>query len=279
MLPALHSRARTIATQRMLGTGDRDFFAPGAAPCVVAFHGFGGTMADVRPLLEPLARAGYAVEGALLPGHGTRVEDLQDRTFDDWVAAGRARLDAALATYGRVVAFGFSLGSLVAMQLASERPRGLGALVVASAALRLHPLAALPLAIVRALRVPLPDAYLVKRRAAELVDPAAMGEIVCYDRNPLRAAQQVYLGGLRTRVVVSAIECPTLVVHGRHDRVCPWRSARWLARRIGASDVSLRIFERSAHVLGCDGERRAVADAILRFVQRVAPLQRRPVEP
>jgi carboxylesterase len=284
MLPALHSRARTLASQRMLGQGEREIRVAGSAPCVVAFHGFSGTLADVRPLLAPLAAAGYAIDGTLLPGHGTTADDLQDRTFDDWVAAARARLARALSTYGTAVAFGFSLGSLVAMQLASERPPGLEALVVASSALRLHPLAAAPLALARGLRLPLPDAYLVKPRAGDVVDRTAMDEIVCYDRNPLRAAQQVYLGGLRTRAVVSAIACPTLIVHGRRDRVCPWRNARWLARHIGSRDVTFRVFERSAHVLGCDGERDAVADEILRFVLRAAPIrrsspQRRPVEP
>jgi esterase/lipase len=249
-------------------------------------------MSDVRPLLEPLAAEGYAVDGALLPGHGTAAEELQDRTFDEWVAAARVRLAAAIAAHGSAVAFGFSLGSLVAMQLASERPPGLTALVVAANALRLSAPAALPLRLVQLLGLRLPDQYIVKPRPGELVDPAAMETIVCYDRNPLRAALQVYLGGCRTRPVVGTIACPTLIVHGRRDGVCPSANARWLARHIGAQDVTLRIFERSAHVLGCDGERAAVSEEILRFLRRVAPLrassedaaaeptpQRRPVEP
>src|SRR5262249_47370584 len=159
------------------------------------------------------------------------------------------------------------------LQLASERtpgPSGLKALVVAANALRLSAAAALPLALVQLLGLSLPDQYLVKARRGELVDRAAMDDIVCYDRNPLRAALQVYLGGCRTRAVVGAIACPTLIVHGRHDGVCPSANARWLARHIGAQDVTLRIFERSAHVLGCDGERAAVSQEILRFLRRVA---------
>jgi carboxylesterase len=268
---ALHSRAQTLATQRMLGRGEREFFAPGRGPCIIAFHGFTGTMSDVRPLLEPLAAEGHAIDGALLPGHGTGAHELQDRTFDEWVEAARARLRAAIATHGSAVALGFSLGSLVAMQLASERTSGLRALIVAANALRLSAPAALSLGLVRLLGLRLPDQYLVKPRSGELVDPAAMDDIVCYDRNPLRAALQVYLGGCRTRAVVGAIACPTLIVHGRRDGVCPSTNARWLARRIGAQDVTLRIFERSAHVLGCDGERAAVSQEIVRFLRRVAP--------
>src|ERR1700751_2212825 len=102
----LHSRARTLREQRMLGEGERELFAKGRAPCVVALHGFGGTVAELRPLRDRIGRAGFAIDAALLPGHGTRVEELQDATFEVWVDAARARVKAALAAHGRVVLLG-----------------------------------------------------------------------------------------------------------------------------------------------------------------------------
>ncbi len=262
------SRDRTLVTERMMGRGPMELRAPGRGPCIVAFHGFTGTMSDLRAVLEPLAAAGLAVDGALHPGHGTAAHDLQSVVFDDWVAAGRARLHAAIAAHGQAIVVGFSMGSLVALQLASERPAGLAALVSMATCLRLSAPAALPLAIAHRLGVALPDKYLVKPRRGELVDPRGMGDIVCYDRNPIRAAMHVYLGGVRTREVVGRVECPALIVHGRRDGVCPRSNARWLADHIGSRDVTLRLFERSAHVLGCDGERAEVARAIFDFVHR-----------
>src|SRR5271166_6392363 len=97
------NRELTLQEQRMLGQGEAEFFAAGRAPCVVAFHGFGGTAAELRPVLEAIARAGYAVDAALLKGHGTRAEDLQEATFDGWVEAARARVAAETARHGRVV--------------------------------------------------------------------------------------------------------------------------------------------------------------------------------
>jgi carboxylesterase len=264
------SRSRTLAAGRMLGRGPTEFSAPGRAPCVVAFHGFTGTMSDLRSVLEPLAAAGLAVDGALHPGHGTTAQDLAAVGFEDWLTAGRERLRAATAKHGQAILVGFSMGSLVALQLASERPAGLTALVSMASCLRLSAPAALPLAFAHRLGVPLPDRYLVKLRPGELVDKRGMDEIVCYDRQPLRAAMHVYLGGLRTREVVARIECPTLIVHGRRDGVCPCTNARWLADHIGSSDVTVRIFDRSAHVLGCDGERAEVARAVAAFVARFA---------
>lgn len=267
----LVSRSRTLVEQAMLGRGHTEFFADGRAPCVVAFHGFGGTAAELTPLLERIAQAGFAVDAALLPGHGTRVEALQDLTYDDWLEASRGRARAAAARYGKVVLLGFSLGSLLAMELAAEALQGIEALVVLGNALTLAPHSSVPLGLADRLGLPLPDVYLTKPRAGDLVDPAAMGDLVSYDRHPMRSALEVYRAGRRVRAVVGRIDCPTLVLHGRRDMVCPWKNATWLANRLleGPNrDVGLRIFERSAHVLACDGEREEVAREVVAFVQR-----------
>jgi carboxylesterase len=261
-----------VAEQAMLGRGEKELFAAGAAPAVVAFHGFGGTVAEIRPVLDAVVRAGYAVDAALLPGHGTRVEALQDLTFDDWLEDARARTKAAVALHGRAIVLGFSLGSLLALEIASEGLPGVAGVVVLGNALTLAAHSSVPLAIADRLGVAMPDAYLVKPRSGDLVDASAMGELLSYDRHPLRSSLEVYRAGPRVKGVVGRIACPALVLHGRSDHVCPWRNATWLADRLregACPDVSLRLFERSAHVLACDGERDAVASEVVAFVRRL----------
>jgi carboxylesterase len=253
----------------MMGEGPVELFVEGRAPCVVAFHGFGGTAAELRPLLDAIAADGYAVDAALLAGHGTRVEELQDLGLDDWVAGARTRVRAARERHGRVVLLGFSLGSLVAMQLAADEPEGIIGLAVLGNALTLRGTMRIPFGVWQRLGRPMPDAYLLKPNAGDAVDPAALEQLVTYDRHPLRAALEVYRAGQRTRPVVGRITCPTLVLHGRRDHVCSWKNAEWLAKHIGARDVSVRIFEKSAHVLACDGEHAEVAREVLAFLERL----------
>ena len=69
--------------------------------------------------------------------------------------------------------------------------------------------------------------------------------------------------------IVGQIVCPTLVLHGRRDRVCPWRNATWLAEHLGSRDVTVRIFEKSAHTIACDAERDDVAREVVRFMSRL----------
>ena len=54
---------------------------------VVCVHGFTGTPYEMRYLGDRLAGAGYHVHGLLLPGHGTRVEDLEQTRWTDWTAS------------------------------------------------------------------------------------------------------------------------------------------------------------------------------------------------
>jgi carboxylesterase len=259
----------------MLGRGEPEYFAEGGPPCVVAFHGFGGTAAELRPMLDRIAEAGYAVDAALLPGHGARVEALQDVTFDDWMAAARSRVRAAVGRYGRVVVVGFSLGSLIAMHLASEKDGegdgagGLAGIAVLANAVRLRLHSSLPLGLVDRMGWSMPDVFLLKPRAGDLVDRSALSRLYAYDRHPMRSALEVYRAGARTRAIAPRITCPTLVLHGRRDLVCQWRNAPWLADAVSARDVSLRIFEKSAHVLACDAERDAVAQEVAAFVERL----------
>ena len=248
----------------------------GAAPCVVAFHGFTGTTAEIRPMLDALSTGGFAVRAPLLTGHGTHPGKLQDVTFDELVADMEKELDAARAEHEHVVIAGFSLGSLVAIELAARRPRGLLGLVLLGNALTLSPLVSAGLGLIDRRGWELPDWYLLKLWSADVRDPVQQKRITGYDRDPLRAALEVYRGGMRARARLAEIDCPTLVLHGARDRVCPSSNVALAARSLGSRDVRTRIYAKSAHLVAADHDRREVADAVTSFVSSVAP---QPVEP
>jgi carboxylesterase len=267
------SRARTLVEQAMLGRGDAEFFAAGRAPALVAFHGFGGTAAEIRPVLDAVAKASFAVDAALLPGHGERVEALPDLTYVDWLDGARERTRALAREKGRVVVLGFSLGSLLALEIAAEGLDGVAGVIAMGNALTLAAHSSVPLGIADRLGLRMPDAYLTKPRSGDLVDPAAMGDLLSYDRHPLRSSLEVYRAGRRVKQVLRKIACPALVLHGRQDHVCPWHNALVLADSLRSGvcpDVNVRIFEGSAHVLACDAEREQVAREVVDFVAGLA---------
>jgi carboxylesterase len=91
-----------------------------------------------------------------------------------------------------------------------------------------------------------------------------------YDRHPLRGVVALHQAGIRLRSRVAGLTLPMLILHGKKDRVCPASNAKWLAERVGTRDVTVRVYERSAHVVAADYDRAAVAEDVIAFVRRFA---------
>lgn len=92
------------------------------SPGVLLIHGFGGDLAEVRPLAAAFIREGYSVHAPLLPGHGALPDALAGVRWQQWaetVAHGFASLRQHCS---EVVVVGFSMGALLALLLAARLP-------------------------------------------------------------------------------------------------------------------------------------------------------------
>ena len=103
---------------------------PGSKVGVLLVHGFTGSPAPLRPWAEQLHARGYSVSLPLLPGHGTRWQDLQGTTYDDWYAEADAAFAKLAAEHEQVVVCGLSMGGLLGLALAQEHGRDVAGLVL-----------------------------------------------------------------------------------------------------------------------------------------------------
>lgn len=86
-------------------------------------HGYTGSSDDFHNLPALLhARFNANVKILLLPGHGTKVEDLDDVTYADFMQVLRSELEKDLAQGMEVVLGGVSMGGLFSLLLAAEYP-------------------------------------------------------------------------------------------------------------------------------------------------------------
>ena len=263
-------RAHTDRTGKIVGSDDgKAFVRDGRSPCVVAFHGFTGTTSEIRPMLDVLAERGFAVRAPLLTGHGSHPAKLQDVTFDELVSEMQQELDAALAHHEHVVVAGFSLGSLVAMELAARRPTGLLGLVLLGNALTLSPIMSVPLGLADRAGWKLGDWYFLKLWNADLAEREQRARVSAYDRDPIRAALEVYRAGVRCRQRLAAIDVPALVIHGGRDKVCPASNLELARRGLGSRAVRTKLFPRSAHMVAADVDRAEVAACVASFVEEM----------
>ncbi len=235
----------------------------GATPSLLAFHGFGASAYDVELVVEIAQELGLAALAPNLPGHGTHARDLAKTRFADWTRG----VDAALARVEKpVIAVGLSLGSLLALDLVLREPDAVKALVLLANATRL----ATPFpgwGLEMAIRLRFPD-FLMPKRASDIGDQAARATQVSYSADPVLAASEVHQAGKRLRARLAEVRCPTLILHGARDRVCPVSNAWRTAEQLGTNDVRVVILPRSHHILTRDVERELARREIREFVRR-----------
>jgi carboxylesterase len=231
---------------------------------VLAVHGFGGTPFEVELLLDVARERGVGAIAPLLPGHGTRAQQLALTRFGDWSGA----LDAALARTGEpAIVAGISLGTLLALDLALRKPEAVKALILMANAVWLR--APFPRwGLMLAERLRLPD-FLAPKAGPDIGDAELRRVHVSYDADPVHAAIEVLRAGVRIRERLHEVRCPTLILHGARDRVCPVSNAARVAERLGSDDCRVVILPRSRHILTRDQEhgevRREISDFIGRF--------------
>ena len=242
---------------------------------VVCVHGFTGTPYEMRYLGDRLAGAGFNVHGLRLPGHGTRVEDLDQTKWSDWANAVEDAYDELRMLCSQVAVVGQSLGGLLALHLASRRP-DVAAVATLAAPLWLEGLSARVAqwaadGMLRRIRA-IPKFY-----GSDVRDKRTRAENPCYDAIPTRALAEL---AAFMRVVDSELETikqPVLVLHGAHDHTAPVGCASRIATR--ACAARLRILPRSYHLIAADVERDIVAAEVIDFLRRHVRVKERAVEP
>lgn len=231
---------------------------------VVLVHGFTGTPYEVRYLGEQLARAGYTVRAPLLPGHGTRVEDLDRTTWRDWAEAVERAVDGLRVRCGQVAIVGQSLGGLLALHVASHRP-DVACVATLAAPLWLEGLSARvaawttagPLRRVRAIP---------KLGGSDVRDRRAKAENPCYPAIPTRALGELLAFMQVVDAALPQVTQPVLVLHAHQDHTAPVACAARIAERTGAARV--RLLDRSYHLIAVDVERDIVAAEVSSFLRR-----------
>jgi carboxylesterase len=102
--------------------GAGPFYFEGNEIGVLLIHGGGGgTCADLKPLAEDLhIKGGYTITIPLLPGYGTKPEDLRNTPIDHWKSAINRELVTVINKCKKVIIGGHSMGGVLALILAAN---------------------------------------------------------------------------------------------------------------------------------------------------------------
>ncbi|AZM45591.1 esterase [Streptomyces sp. WAC 06738] len=244
-------------------SGAEPFRQPGGETGVLVCHGFTGSPQSVRPWAEHLAARGLTVSMPLLPGHGTRWQDLQVTRWQDWYATVDRELRELSGQCARVFLCGLSMGGTLMLRLAALHGDAVAGVVVVNPLNKLH--GVLPKA--------LPAArFLVRTSPGVINDIAKEGAAETgYDRVPLHAAHSLRQLLARVDGELPQVTQPLLVLHSRVDHVVsPVDSARILGR-VSSRDVTETVLEDSYHIATLDHDAERIFSATDDFIDRLTP--------
>jgi carboxylesterase len=251
---------------------------------VFLIHGLGGTQYDLGSMHKRLKNAGFVTHSLTLPGHGTKPEDLDGVTAEDWIDAVVTKYREVRDLHPRLHLIGMCMGSLLAAVVAQRERHLKGNLVLLAPPVYidgwatpwyrvLRPLLYAVPGIGRSMKIEEEDPYGIKNEQLRAIVKAKFerGENFHYRWVPLECIRQV--DRLRGVVMKGAreIRCPTLVVHAREDELTSLASANFLVEQIGGGRARMVVLEDSYHMVCVDNDREIVAKNVLEFFGAAMP--------
>ncbi|MER5865614.1 alpha/beta fold hydrolase [Kitasatospora sp. NPDC002040] len=244
---------------------------PGAEPFrhrggqvgVLFVHGFTGSPQSLRPWADAFVEAGYSVSLPLLPGHGTRWQDMQLTRWEDWYAEADRAFEELAAECGQVFVCALSMGGALALRLAARKGPAVAGVVVVNPSVRSDNPASVLLPVLRHLVPSLPGV------ANDIAKPGT--QEIGYDRTPLHAAWSLARLWKNVQAELPDVRQPVLLLHSPQDHVVSPANSELVLARISSTDVTELLCERSYHVATLDHDAGLIVEASLDFVRRLGP--------
>jgi len=266
-----------------------EFRLEGGRAGVMLIHGLTGTPAEMRLVGRGLNRAGFDVYGMQLAGHCGDADDLIATGWKDWYASVQAAAERYAQELDHLFVAGLSMGAVLALKLAADRPDLVKGVGVYGATFRydgwatpwysklsfmLPLIGRLGLGKHRMVHENEPyglrDERIRAQVSAQMLggDSAAAG----LHGNPWPSLAEFYRLSFLVRRQLHRIRTPCLVVHAVDDDVASLRNVRMIVRGV-RGPVETVLLENSYHMVTVDQERSTVIERSTRFFNHVANTQ------
>ncbi|MEP6633461.1 MAG: alpha/beta fold hydrolase [Luteimonas sp.] len=263
-----------------------DFIFEGDRRGVLLVHGLTGTPAEMRLLGKRLHRDGFTVHGMQLAGHCGNQDDLLATGWRDWYASVEQAALRMQPHVDHLFVGGLSMGALLALMLAAERPELVDGVGVLGATFRYDGWN-MPRIARLSFLLPLVKRLGFARRRSFLEEPPyglrderiraqISGAMLSGDSaaaglagNPWHSLADLHLLSARVRRRLGSVRAPCLVAHATDDDVAHVRNAHLVVDRVRAP-VELLLLRNSYHMITLDRERRILAERLAAFFAHIA---------
>ncbi|WP_329741032.1 alpha/beta hydrolase [Dyella sp. A6] len=263
-----------------------DFMFEGGRDGVLLIHGLTGTPMEMRLLGKGLNNAGYTVHGMQLAGHCGDAEDLLATGWHDWYASVEKAADAMLEKVDRLFVGGLSMGALLSLKLAADRPQQIAGVGVYGATFRydgwsIPRLARLSFMLPLLKKVGIgrnrsfmeqpPYGIRDERLRAQISSAMLGGDSAAagLPGNPWYSLAEMYGLAATVRRQLPQVVAPCLIAHASEDDVASLSNAE-LVRDNVSGPTELLLLHDSYHMITVDKERRTLIERSAAFFGRVA---------
>ncbi|HEY0180679.1 MAG TPA: alpha/beta fold hydrolase [Dokdonella sp.] len=269
-----------------------EFYLRGGRSGVLLIHGLTGTPTEMRFVGNGLNRAGFSVLGMQLAGHCGDVADLLATGWRDWSASVALAAERLRAQVDHLFVAGLSMGAVLALKLAIDRPREIDGLGLYGTTF-FHDGWATPAIGRLAFLLPLVTALGIGRdRVSAETEPYGIkdervrnrivGAMLSGDSQaaglagfPWPSLAEFQRLSLHVRNRIGRVRAPCFVAHSAHDDVASLRNVRVVERGVRAP-VETLLLDDSYHMITVDRQRSLLIERSAAFFHRIA--ERRPVE-
>ncbi|MDJ0762376.1 MAG: alpha/beta fold hydrolase [Myxococcota bacterium] len=226
---------------------------------VLVLHGFTSHLDAVSGIAPHLKAAGIPYAIPILRGHGTRYQDLNGVTAKDWfIDAERALIDL-WTQVDQVIVVGFSMGGVVALDLAMRHPAKIAGVVSVAAALKFTD----PLA-----RFARKFAHVVKYwdSPSTYNDETIAKKSKNYKKFPTETFASLYEYAREITDRLDQMHVPVRILQSKKDQVVAPVSANIILEKVSSRQREIFWYHKSGHEMMQDVEAEQVFKDIMEFV-------------
>jgi carboxylesterase len=222
-------------------------------PLVILIHGFGGNPDEVAPLAEFLSQKGYQTISPQLRGHTGLRNDLKGITHRDWIQSVENELFKAGREVTDSVLIGFSMGGLIAVNLAVRHQ--VAAVITINAPIYYWDL--------QRIWQNLRNDFQIRKfenLKRYLISSAAL---------PLEAMLNFRRLLNQTKPLIGEVTCPFYVLQGSDDDTVRPRSANYLYDHARSVIKRITFFDHSGHAMLHSNAATVAIENINRFIEEL----------
>lgn len=247
--------------------------APGAQPWssdpagpdsrigVLLIHGFTGSPASMTPWGKALSEHGWTIRVPRLPGHGSRWQDMNLTTWEDWYAEAERNLRELQATCDQVFVCGLSMGGSLTLRLAEKHGSDIAGIVLVNPAVHSER----------------PDRHLLPVISKFLkAFPGISNDIakpgqdeVAYGKIPLKAAHSLSQLWKLIKSDIAQVTQPVILFRSLQDHVVEASNAQWILEHVSSADKEEVLLENSFHVATLDYDAPLIQERSAEFIVRL----------